>query len=269
MEVTTGTVTASDGVELFTRAWVPDDPRATVLIVHGAGEHSGRWDHVGRFLGDRGYAVTAFDLRGHGQSGGHRFHVDSFDRFLNDIVTAADTFDDQLPWALYGHSIGGLIGTMYLQSDRPQPAVAVLSAPALDDNLPAYLHLAGEVLGRVVPTLAVENSFTGEQLSRDPAVGDAYFADPLVQTKGTTGFGRAGFAAQRSALQRIDRIRVPTLVFHGAEDRLVPPSASAPLAAVDGAKRTLYPGLRHETHNEPEQDQVLGDVADWLDAALS
>ena len=67
----------------------------------------------------------------------------------------------------------------------------------------------------------------------------------------------------------VSSIRVPTLVFHGAEDRLVPPSASAPLAAVDGAKRTLYPGLRHETHNEPEQDQVLGDVADWLDAALS
>ena len=269
MEVTTGTISASDGTELFTRAWVPEDPRASVLIVHGAGEHSGRWDHVGRFLADRGYAVSASDLRGHGKSGGHRFHVESFDQFLSDIVTVAGTLDDTLPWALYGHSLGGLIGTMYLESERPQPGVAVLSAPALDDNLPTYLHLAGEILGRVVPTLAVDNSFTGEQLSRDPAVGEAYFADPLVQTKATTGFGRAGFAAQRTARDRIDRIRVPTFVIHGAEDPLVPPSASAPLAGVDGVERKLYPGLRHETHNEPEQDQVLSDIADWLDATLS
>ena len=268
MEVTTGAVTASDGIELFTRTWVPESPKASVLIVHGAGEHSGRWDHVGRFLADRGYAVIAFDLRGHGKSRGRRFHVDSFDQFLGDIVDVTDTLDDKLPWALYGHSLGGLIATMYLESDQPQPGVAVLSAPALDDNLPRYLHLAGEVLGRVVPTLAIDNSFTAEQLSRDPAVGEAYFADPLVQTKATTGFGRAGFAAQRSARDHIDRIRVPTFVIHGAEDPLVPPSASAPLAGVDGVERKLYPGLRHEVHNEPEQDQVLSDIAEWLDVTI-
>ena len=269
MDATTGTLTADDGTELFTRSWIPGDPRATVLIIHGAGEHCGRWDHVGHFLADRGLAVTAFDLRGHGESGGHRFHVDSFDQFVDDVATVAETLDDAVPWILYGHSMGGLIATLYLTSDHPQPDAAVLSSPALDDNLPGYLHLAGEVLGRVVPTLAIDNSFSAEQLSRDPAVGAAYFADPLVETKATTGIGRAGFAAQREANDRLDEISVPTLVFHGAEDALVPPSASAPLASVSGVQRKVYPGLRHETHNEPERDQVLADVADWIDAALA
>jgi alpha-beta hydrolase superfamily lysophospholipase len=213
--------------------------------------------------------VAAFDLRGHGESDGHRFHVGSFDEFVDDAATVAETLDHSVPWVLYGHSMGGLIATLYLTSERPQPDLAVLSSPGLDDNLPGYLHLAGEVLGRVVPTLAIENSFAAEQLSRDPAVGEAYFADPLVQTKATTGLARAAFAAQREANSRLDQIRVPTLVIHGAEDALVPPHASAPLAAVPGIDRTVYAGLRHETHNEPEQDQVLGDVADWLDAALA
>ncbi len=269
MDTTTGTVTADDGTELFTRSWAPGDAKATVLILHGAGEHCGRWDHVGRFLTERGYAVTAFDLRGHGESAGPRFHVDSFDQFVDDVATVHDTVDDTVPWILYGHSMGGLIATLYLTSDRPQPDAAVLSSPALDDNLPGYLHLAGELLGRVVPRLAIENSFTAEQLSRDPAIGEAYFTDPLVETKATTGLGRAGFAAQREANSRLDRIRVPTLVFHGAEDALVPPSASAPLAGLEGVERKVYPGLRHETHNEPEADQVLADVADWIDATLA
>ena len=122
MEVTTGTVTASDGVELYTRRRDAAEPRASILIVHGAGEHCGRWDHVSAFLAYRGYAVTAFDLRGHGESGGPRFHVDDFDHFVDDVATVAETLDPALPWVLYGHSMGGLIGALYLESDRPQPA---------------------------------------------------------------------------------------------------------------------------------------------------
>ena len=269
MEATTGTVTAPDGIDLFTHRWVPDDPKASVLIVHGAGEHAGRWDHVGRFLADRGYAVAAFDIRGHGQSGGHPFHVDDFEEFVDDLGAVGETLDDSIPWVLYGHSMGGLIATLYLTSERPQPDAAVLSSPGLDDNLPGYLHVAGELLGRVTPKMAVENSFTAEQLCSDPAVGEAYFADPLVQTKATTGLGRAGFAAQREANRRLDQIRVPTLVFHGADDALVPPSASAPLAGIDGVERKVYSGMRHETHNEPDRDQVLADVADWIDSTLA
>ncbi len=265
----TGTIEASDGIELFTRSWAPDDPKRDMLIVHGLGEHSGRWDHVAEFFVGRGYAVTGFDLRGHGQSGGARVHVDSFAQLVEDLDAVADGVGRDRPWVLYAHSVGGLIGTHYLTSAHRRPDAAVLSAPALDDELPALLHAAAQVLGRVTPKLSLSNSIDGAQLSRDPAVGEAYFADPLVQTKATARFGLEGFNAQEAARASLHEIDVPTLVIHGAEDRLVPPMASAPLAAVDGVERKLYPGLRHELHNEPEGDQVLSDVADWLDAALA
>lgn len=269
MNATIGRHHAPDGIELLTRTWSPESPKATVVLVHGLGEHCGRWDHVGSHLAKRGYSVVAFDLRGHGESGGSQGHVDTFDTLVADVAAIAELADPELPWVLYAHSLGGLIGALYLESDHDQPAAAVLSAPALEDNLPTHLRVAGEVLGRIVPTLSIDNSITGEHLSRDEAVGEAYFADPLVSSKATTGLGRAGFAAQRRAREQIDRISVPTLVLHGAEDRLVPPSASAPLAASTNVERKLYPGLRHEMHNEPEQDQVLSEIADWLDAALA
>ena len=269
MDVTTGTVTAPDGTELFTRHWVPADPYRDMLVIHGVGEHSGRWDHVGRFFAERGYAVTAFDLRGHGKSGGARVHVDSFKRLVDDLDTVADGVGRDRRWVLYGHSFGGLIGCHYLSSEYRQPDAAILSAPGLDDEIPAVLHAASKVLGRVTPTLSIPNTIRADQLSRDPAVGEAYFADPLVETKATCRFGLESFAAQDEAMVALHGITVPTFVIHGAEDPLVPPSASAPLAAVDGVERKLYPGLRHEIHNEPERDQVLSDVADWLDAALS
>lgn len=268
MNATVGTHAAPDGTELLTRSWIPESPKATILLVHGLGEHCGRWDHVGSALAERGYGVIAFDLRGHGESGGPKVHVDSFDTLVGDVAAVAELVDPDLPWTLYAHSLGGLVGTLYLESDHDQPDAAVLSAPALEDNLPAYLRVAAEVLGRIAPTLSVGNSITGAQLSRDDSVGDAYFADPLVESKATAGFGRAGLAAQRKVKEHLDRITVPVLVVHGAEDRLVPPSASAPLAAVPTVERKLYPGLLHEIHNEPEQDQVLSDIADWLDATL-
>ena len=174
-----------------------------------------------------------------------------------------------VPAAIYGHSMGGFIATAYAVSDRPQPDLFVLSAPALDAELPAPLKIASNVLSRVTPKLMLPNSLKGEQLSRDPEVGKRYFADPLVQTKVTARFGEIMLGQLPVIRDQIDKISRPTLVIHGANDPLVPPHASAPLAAVDGVERKLFPGLRHETHNEPEQGEVLGFVADWLDSQLA
>ncbi len=272
MDETTGTFETGGGLELFTRSWTPDeDPRRGMLIVHGLAEHSGRWDHVARFFADRGYAVAAFDLRGHGQSGGTKGHVGAFSDFLDDVegIAGSGLVRTDLPWVIYGHSLGGLISTLYLAEDRPHPDAAVVSAPALDADIPGALRLAAQVLGRVAPKIALSNPIDGDQLSRDETVGEAYFADPLVYTKATTRLALEMFNAQarvRSAMASID---TPTLVIHGADDTLVPPSASAPLASVDGVERKVYPGLRHELHNEPEQTQVLSEVAAWLDSALA
>lgn len=272
MNETTGTYTTQDGLALLTRTWVPDEePQRGLLIIHGVGEHSGRWDHVARFFAGRGYAVAAFDLRGHGESEGTRAYTGSFNDFVDDVqgVVESGLVRTDLPWVLYSHSLGGLIEVFYLAEDRPHPDAAILSAPALEAEVPGALRVAAQVLGRIAPKVALGNPFDGDQLSRDEAVGEAYFADPLVQTKTTTRLGLEIFNAQDRSGEFIGHIDTPMLVVHGGDDTLVPPSASAPLAAVDSVDRKVYPGLRHELHNEPEQIQVLSEIAAWLDATLA
>jgi len=268
MSSTTEQMLADDGIQLLLRRWDCAEPRAHILIVHGVGEHSGRWEHVGAFFAERGFDVTSFDLRGHGHSGGDRVHLESFDEFLDDLGTVFDRIPGDLQRIIYGHSMGGLIAAAYGMSDREQPDLYVLSAPALTADVPGYLRWLSKVLNRIRPGLRVANSIKGEQLSRDAAVGEAYFADPLVETKATARFGSVVFELMDSLPDSYSRLRRPTLVIHGAEDPLVPPHASAPLAALENVERKLFPGLRHETHNEPERDEVLGFVAGWLEEKL-
>ncbi len=271
MKETQGTYRTLDGTELFTRSWTVENPRYEVLLVHGLGEHSGRWEAPMAYLTTRGASVYTYDLRGHGQSGGNPGDVDQFSQFHDDIAEMAEATVAQSgrPWVLYGHSLGGLQCAGYLIDNRsPQPNIAVLSAPAMDADVPGALRAAAAVLGRVTPGLRIANSIEGDQLSKDPAVGEKYFADPLVQTKPTARFGKCFFDEQSRLADLHDAIATPTLVIHGADDPLVPPSASAGLASSQGVERRLYPTLRHELHNEVEGPEVMGDVSDWIDAKL-
>lgn len=271
MNETEGTLRTADGTDLFTRSWVVDNPRYEVLLVHGLGEHSGRWTEPMSHLTARGASVYTYDLRGHGRSAGNRIDIDRFELFYDDIAEmAASTVERSgRPWVLYGHSLGGLQVAAYLISGRaPQPNVAVLSAPAMAADVPAVLRVAAAVFGRLAPGLRVANSINGDQLSKDPAVGEAYFADDLVETKTTARFGKALFDEQARLEDSHGAIATPTLVIHGADDPLVPPSASAGLAKSEGVERRLYPTLRHELHNEPEGPEVMADVADWIEGKL-
>jgi alpha-beta hydrolase superfamily lysophospholipase len=254
-----------DGLSLLTRHWGTRDARAAMLIVHGVSEHVGRWTHVADFFVDRGYEVHAYDHRGHGASSGDRIHVDDFNHYVDDLALVVERVRSELPLVIYGHSMGGLIAAAYAESDHPQPAVYVLSAPALAAEVPAALRAMAKYAGRILPGLRLQAPTKGEQLSRDPAVGEAYFADPLVDLKGTARFGAELFEAMDRTTANVHDISVPALVIHGGDDTLVPPAASAPLAAVDGIDRRVFPGLRHEMHNEPEAKEVLDFVASWLD----
>jgi alpha-beta hydrolase superfamily lysophospholipase len=252
------------------RRWRAAPARAAMLLVHGVAEHSGRYEHVGASLSERGIDVVSFDLRGHGRSGGRRGHVEDFGHFLDDVEDLlAERRGLGLPVVLMGHSMGGLISAAYAVSDRPAPDLLVLSAPALAADVPGWQRLAAGALSRVLPTVSLPNDFDGALLSRDASVADAYRDDPLRVRRATTRLGNEIFTAmERTAAATGSGLGVPTYVLHGGADELVPPHASEPLAAHPEVTRVVYDALRHECLNEPERDEVVADLADWLDERL-
>lgn len=271
---TTELASTHDGLTQLRRHWAPtlDDgaaPRAAMLLVHGIGEHSGRYENLGSTLAAAGIDVLGYDNRGFGQSGGTRAYVDSFDDYVVDIEhLLAERRSLDVPVILMGHSLGGLMASAYLVSDRAMPDLAVLSAPALAAEVPAWQRILAPVLGRFAPKLFIPSKIDGELLSRDVEVQDAYINDPLVIAGSTAGLGHQIFTAMEATSAALARISMPTYVLHGDSDRLVPPSASAPLGELANVTRVLWPGLRHECMNEPEQDDVIAGIRDWLLAEL-
>jgi acylglycerol lipase len=265
---------SSGGVSLFEQYWLPGtEPRGVVAIVHGYAEHSGRYAHVAEFLADRGYAVEAFDLRGHGRSAGTRARVKSANEYLLDtgrfLYRVRERHLDR-PIFLLGHSMGGLIATLYAITRKPSIDGLIVSGPAISaSGAPLLMRLAVGVIAKVSPGFGMM-ALDANAISRDPQVVMDYVSDPLV----FTGKMQAGLlAALMRAVARIDQdmeeIELPLLVMHGREDRLAPVAASELLyARASSTDKTLkvYDGLYHEIFNEPERETVLGDLASWLDA---
>ena len=266
---TTEFAATRDGQSQLRRHWSAESPRASLLLVHGIGEHSGRYEHVGAFLASRGVDTLGFDNRGFGQSGGRRAYVESFDEFLDDVEDLlAERRELDVPVILMGHSLGGLISTRYLVSGRTLPDMAVLSSPALAAIVPRWQRIAAPVFSRVAPKLFIPSEIDGDLLTRDEAVQDAYLNDPLVIAGATARLGNEIFVNMKSTSAVLDRIALPTYVLHGDSDRLIPPSASAPLAQLPNVTRVEWEGLRHECLNEPEQEKVLAGIGDWIDSQL-
>jgi len=263
------TAVSTDGTRLATRHWPSPSqaPWASVLLVHGLGEHSGRYDHVGRRLAAAGLDVHALDLRGFGASGGRRAYVDRWSQFHDDVegqLREVRSASSGRPIVLYGHSLGGLVSLGYVLTDRPKPDLLVVTSPALDATIPAIKRVAAGALSRVLPRLEIRNGFDGSVLSRDKAVGERYLADPLNHHGTTTRLAGEALAEQARVRAGLKNLAVPTLVLHGMDDGLVPPAASEPLAGLPNVTRKTYPGLRHELHNEPEWESVMDDVVAWL-----
>lgn len=254
-----------DGVELHAREWEVAEPVAVAVVVHGLGEHAGRHDPVGSHLAERGVRTHAIDLKGFGRSTGRRAHAESLDEYhhdIEDLINAVAVED--LPLVLLGHSMGGLIALDYALSDRRRPDLLVLSAPAVGSTVPKWKQKLVRVLAPVVPNLAIPNEIEGDQLSTDPAVGEAYFADPHVHTKTTLGLARALLDGIERVRSTWDQLSIPTLVIHGGGDTVVPPYSSTPLGHLPGVQRVLFPTFRHELFNEREADVALRTVSDWV-----
>ena len=257
---------------IFWRAWTPDAPaRAVIVLVHGLGEHSGRYDHVVARLVGEGYAVHAVDHRGHGRSDGPRAFIEDMDNVVADLDTLVDRAvagHADVPVFMLGHSMGGLISLRYAIVHQHRLAGLILSAALAQlDAVPKPLELVGRALSVIAPRaplIAIDATL----VSRDPAVVEAYRADPLVHH----GKLPARTAAQLAdAVQRfpssVGAITVPTLILYGTADGLCPPSGSVMLGErIGAADKTVkaYDGLFHEILNEPERETVLADIVDWL-----
>lgn len=271
-------LSSADGLRLHAQCWrAAGPPRATVLLVHGFGEHIGRYGHVARACTLRGYTVYGLDHRTHGRSAGEpRVHVLEPERLADDMALLWARLRGEHPCApafVYGHSMGAYFALLFAVR-RPEGLAGVVTSGApltMDRVIAPVFRVLGQVLGRVLPHLPLV-PLALDAISRDAQVVAAYQADPLVHA----GRVRAGMAARVARALAELRLRLvdfeaPLLILHGAADRLVPPAGSVWLHEhVRSRDKTLrlYPGLYHEIHNEPEWPQVLEEVLAWLDARV-
>lgn len=261
-------------VSLLRRAWLPPQPQQVVLLVHGYAEHSGRYDPMGAWLAQRGCAVHAYDQRGHGRSEGVRGHVDRFAQFLDDLDQLVDLVAGEhpgLPIFVVGHSMGGLVVAAWSAERAPRVAGAVTSGAALRiAEVPsAWLRLQLRVARRLAPRRALPRPIDPTALSRDPEVGRAYQADPLIFQEMTLSLAAELFDAARRTATRASAVTLPMLLLHGEDDPLCPASGSRDFHAglrTQGSELRIYPQLRHEIFNEPERESVFADLLGWVTA---
>jgi alpha-beta hydrolase superfamily lysophospholipase len=260
-----------DGV--FSRDWSPSGaPRGAIALIHGLGEHSGRYAELAARFTSKGYAVWAIDLRGHGESPGARGDI-RFAPALEDIdalVARAGASGAGVPIFLYGHSLGALLSVLWLLQ-RPAAPVrgAVISAIGIHSALreQAVKVRLARALGKWTPKMRVKSGIDPDTISRDPEVVRAYRRDKLVHNFASMGFGLDALEAIDTVVEGAPSLTVPLLLIHGSEDQLAYVSGARELAALAPDVTTLkvYDGLFHEVHHEPEQEGVFRDVLGWLD----
>jgi acylglycerol lipase len=272
----TGLLTGAGGRRIFWQSWkASGEPRALVVIVHGASEHSDRYVHVADALVADGYAVYALDHRGHGRSEGPRAVIDKLDSAVADLDQLVVQATAEHPGArvyMLGHSMGGTVALRYAVLHAPDERLAglILSGPlAALEAAPAPLRLAGRVLSVVAPRLPLI-AIDPTLISRDPAVVEAYISDPLVYHGKLPARTVVELAdAIDSFPDAVRAITVPTVILYGTADGLCPPAGSQMLGERIGAvDKTVkaYDGLFHEILNEPEREAVLAEIRSWLAA---
>lgn len=261
---------------VFYRHWTVEDPRAVVLLVHGLGEHGGRYQHVAEALASRGIASFAPDHPGHGRSAGRRCHIRSFGDYFAPLDALRDAVDDRypgLPCFIVGHSMGGLITGNYLLGRQQRFIGAAFSGAAFEVEEPpgALALFINRLLAILWPTLGVLQ-LDPSQVSRDPEVVQRYMDDPLVHDgKISARLAVELFAAMAALQAHRGELELPLLVLHGEGDVMTPAEGSRRFAAAVGSgdcSLRIYPSLYHEIFNEPEREQVLTDLLDWLDAHI-
>jgi alpha-beta hydrolase superfamily lysophospholipase len=272
------TIGTRDGLALARRDWPSADARGTIVIVHGLGEHIGRYAHVAARLNANRWSVVGYDQRGHGASPGERGRIAAADDLLADLAAVIDAVrvETSGPLILLGHSLGGLVAARFVAGglETPTPAwhrdvaALVLSSPALDIGMTTAKRALLATLETLTPNLGIGNGLDVNGIARDPGVVAAYRADPRVHDRIAPRLVRFLADAGPAVRALAPRWRVRTLLLYAGSDRCVVPAGSAAFAAAAPAAvvttREFAP-LFHEIFNEPEQDEVLRVLTTWLD----
>ena len=275
-ESTLSTFVASDGDNIAVQDWplaFGQTLRGVVILVHGLGEHAGRYDHVARHLNGWGFAVRGYDQHGHGESGGVRGGLPTDRRLLIDLADVVRStrlrMDRGTPLILLGHSMGGLVAGRFVSLKGRAVQGLVMSAPALDAGLSRWQQLGVAVLAKVAPGLRVSNGLDVTALSHDPEVVHAYQSDPLVHDRISARLARFIAQAGPATVAAAPAWKVPTLLMYAGDDRLVDPSGSRAFAAAaprEVVTSQCFDAMYHEIFNEPDAALVFEALKAWLDA---
>lgn len=278
-----GNYLTGDDLALFWQSWqTVGTPRSVILLIHGLCEHSGRYGHVGSSLAKAGHAVYACDLRGHGWSPDGRkpgrVHIDRFGDYMADVdglYRLASARHPEIPVFVLGHSMGGLIAMSYTLEYPEHVSGAIISSPAIAPHpavpIPKFLLILVSLLSKISPRLKFNNELDSRMVSRDPAVVAAYENDPMITSAVSARWFSEVSTAMESLQQRAADLQVPMLLMQSGDDALVDPAAAARWAAAAPADKLEFvpwPGLYHEMFNEPEKEDVLACLHQWLDRQL-
>jgi alpha-beta hydrolase superfamily lysophospholipase len=274
-DTTLSTFTASDGDNLAMQDWpLPEGValRGVVVLVHGLGEHAGRYDHVARRLNSWGFAVRGYDQYGHGESDGVRGALPTETRLVDDLADVIDStrtrMESGAPLILMGHSMGGLVAANLVALGQVQVDALVLSSPALDPGLNTFQKLLIAILPRIAPHLTVGNGLDPNFISHDPAVVAAYKADPRVHDRISSRLARFIADGGPQVVEHASHWTVPTLLMYAGADRLVNPDGSRAFAAAapqQVVQAHCFESLYHEIFNEFESEPVFERLRRWLD----
>ena len=272
-----GTFTGGDGLALYYQAWLPSSPaRATLINLHGLGDHSGLYPSIAAHFPARGFAVYAYDMRGNGRSPGQRAYLESWDDYRGDLhafVAKVREWEPGLPVFVLGHSLGALVVLDYALHFPTGLSGVIAAAPPLGKvGVPRLLMALGRVMSRIWPRFSLEVAMDLSGLARDPSVIQTVLADPLFHRRGTARLSTEVTAAIARVQARAGDLAVPLLIVHGSADRMVPPDGSREFfQKVRYPVREFreYPGAYHGLFADWDQGQVLADVEHWLNLRLA